>query len=1078
MKKLRILTARPHRLFAPVLEDIRRLNKEKIILIVPEQLTVSMEEMLMRSLGVDCLMGIDVISPTKLYQNLIHHIGSVESEPLSSMGVRMAIGQALENTEDKLIYYHRAAHYPGMVEKLSSILTDLKRGGMTPTALKEVSEKTEEPILKAKFADLADIYERYQNVLGSRFHDAEDRMGYLSRSMQKADCLNDKILYIYGFDTITEQLSAMIEGAVSVCIQVNVAMVCDFHAKVDGSLYAPVQESIERLVNRLGGINQVDFIHLNPEPLKNSPEIAYIDTFPVHAAPVPFEGTVSSIECCSAVHPYEEATHMSRKVLKCMQEGISLSGMAVLFPDEPDYRFAISAALSDAGVPFFDNRPMPVLNHPLVSCLLNALRAIESQWSSDRMQPLLESDYSLLLFEEACRLKDYTNAYGIQYKLWEMPFTRGGSELVEEMEPLRIRLMEPLLHCRNALLSSQNAEDSLQAVFTLLMEWNAYDKLFAEVKRLEELSLTQQAEQSGQLWDVLMDLMDETLRLEEEKRIPLSHIADRFENALSAVSLNALPPSGEVLQIGTLDHMIMQEADVVFLMGLNEGLLSRETESLLRPEERLLAEKLGECYLGLTDVSRNLLAELDLRKSMTLPRKKLFLSYSENSSDGSPKEILGLLQKLLEKGFTGKIPIRHGEEEMPLSSFQAEVRLTQASEELLSPKLAELAHRLSFDEEAHFLAELMSYKETPLSLTQEEAIRLYGERYLTISRLESFANCPFKHFIEYGLRPLENREWQIDPRITGDFCHHAMDNFGINAMKLPEYPHISRDKLNRLTEETLLPMIDELRDDLLRDGARNEAVLNRCCDAVRTSIRNVTDQLAQGGYRIWKTEAAFGERDGLPPLILKLPNGKEVFIRGRIDRIDCCPEETGTAIRVIDYKSSGKVLYPGKITFGLQLQLLLYLSVCVQSAPNFDPSGAFYFHVSDPLLENEEDESEKLNAMLKKAFFMNGVRVTEWTDLDGVGIPAPYAATISVTEKQMEKLLKKTREVAVILAERLFDGDTSILPSSFKEQIACEYCSYGLICKRDQRSPAARYHMVDAISDEELLSILNEDSQS
>ena len=169
---VRILTARPHRLFSSVAEELGQLEKqdEKIVLLVPEQFTLAAERELMDRLHLDGLFLIDVLSPSRLYERILGATGRDGREPLDDSGRRMAIGQALEKLEDKLPYYGSIINRRGFVEKLSALLTDMKRGGMTPETLNEYAQTAEDALQKAKLTDLSCIYAQYQSILAGRFH--------------------------------------------------------------------------------------------------------------------------------------------------------------------------------------------------------------------------------------------------------------------------------------------------------------------------------------------------------------------------------------------------------------------------------------------------------------------------------------------------------------------------------------------------------------------------------------------------------------------------------------------------------------------------------------------------------------------------------------------------------------------------------------------------------------------------------------------------------------------------------------------------------------------------------------------
>ena len=46
--------------------------------------------------------------------------------------------------------------------------------------------------------------------------------------------------------------------------------------------------------------------------------------------------------------------------------------------------------------------------------------------------------------------------------------------------------------------------------------------------------------------------------------------------------------------------------------------------------------------------------------------------------------------------------------------------------------------------------------------------------HVSASRLELYSKCPFKHFIQYGLKADESRGFEIDGRTRGDVYHEAL----------------------------------------------------------------------------------------------------------------------------------------------------------------------------------------------------------------------------------------------------------------------------------------------------------------
>lgn len=1092
-----ILTARAHRLFPAVVEALGRSLRDgaACVLLVPEQFTLAAERELMDRLHLTGMFLIDVLSPSRLYEQVLAAAGRDGREPLDDAGRRMALSQALERLEDQLPYYGSIAQRRGFVEKLDALVTDMKRGGLSPEGLAGCAAELEPGVTRQKLEDLARVYAQYRDVLKGRFSDSEDQLAYVAGRLGESGFLKGKRLYVYGFDTLPEQLMRLLAAAAPLCEGLTIGLICDAASAPDGELYAPIRQGVARFAKLLSEAGQTLRVRALPqEPLAHAPAIRHLDRA-LFAFPAPaFEGEPEGVYLTSGLSPFEEATLMTREVRWLLAQGVDAERIAVLYPDGGDYAFAVSAALDDSGIPFYTDAQLPAASHGLARFLLSALRAMAGGWRSRDMLALLKSGYAPLTFEEGCALENYAYCYGIDRARWARPFAKGLE--APQMEALRLRLMEPLARARAALVAARDTAASLAAVFGLLQDVDAYGALRREEERLLEGGFLTRANQNSQIWQAILGLMDQAVKLGGGARIPLKHIAGRLECGLSALTLKALPPAAGMLHAGALGHLLAEEADAVFLLGLNDGLLARSAESLLTPEERALAQERTGAYLGLTDESRALLARLDLKRAMTLPSRHLFLSSAKTSPDGAALRPLTLLTQMHDRLLPGMAQTPIDEAELPMSSAQALNALSlllrahadggaplspvwqERLQKLLSapasaPGAMRLLRSLGFDGQAQ-------------PIGPDTARALFGDETLSISRLEQFADCPFKHFITYGLRPQVLREWKVDPIETGTFYHAGLNGFACLARREAAFPNISDEEAARMADEAIEPLLDEVLSGPMGDGDRSRARFEAARSAIRRAAVAVTRQLAAGRFKLDRTEAAFGYEGGLPPIVLLLSDGRQVALRGRIDRIDRYDAPDGAYLRVIDYKSARQSVEAARAWWGLQLQLLLYLDVCVSAVPGGRPAGAFYFHVTDPLVESATDAAAVVEGKLREVFQLRGVTLSDVeivSAMDGEGtpyvIPPLYLKSgelkktaCALDMPQMTALLRHAREVAAALADRLFGGETAVSPARDADRRACDRCDFQAVCRFDAASPDAPFRDVPPMSMEELREAL------
>lgn len=1108
MPAIRVWTGRAHRLLTPVIQAVGKLHaqQEPCILLVPEQFTLQAERELLGRLHLSGFFTLDVLSPSRLSRRVLDSVGADERAPLSAAGRMMAVSQALERCEARLQYYRSSARRLGFAQKFSTLVADLKRGGLTPSQLAEYALTLPEGMRRAKFADLAIIFETYEATLAGRFGDSEDQLRYLSARLPESNFLTGKHLFVYGFDALPEPLIALLAVAGGLCESLTVALLCDSESAPDGDLYLPVRQSIARFeaAVRERGLSLV-CEQLPAEPLPHAPAIRHLEETLFAYPERRYPGEQRTVFLSQHMSPFEEAAMVSRQIVRLCAQGMDIERIAVLYPAQNGYAFAVNAALADSGLPFYTDEKLPASSHALARFLLAALRAMANEYRREDVVAVMKSGYSPLRFEEACALENYAREFGINRQKWLSPFTRGGEARIAQAEPMRQRLMEPLAKARAAIVTARDSAASLAAVMGLLTDVNAYDTLLSEEQALLARGMLVRAGQNSQMWQTLLELMDQLHALSDTSRIPLSHIADRFAGGLAAVSLSALPPASGMLHAGALGHFLSGEMDAVFLLGLNDGVLSRDADSLLSEEERRLAQAGTGAYLGMTDESRALFAKTDVKSAMTLPRELLFLSYAKTDPAGKalrPLDLLSVLQnRLFETLPETPVPFA----ELPMSAAQALSGLSDvlrgyadgAEDQLPTRWRDRLARLLGNPDTAPAAMRLLhaaDYRVHSVPLAQEVARQLFNDRTLSVSRLEEFAACPFRHFVDYGLKPEIIKDWGIEPVDLGVLFHRSLQNFAALAAQKAAYPHISAEEAQAMADEAVAPLLTQAMDGPMGETPRGLAGFDRARRIIRRACATVTTQLAAGSFSLYRAEAVFGDPDpeSLPPVTLSLKDGTEVTLHGKIDRIDRYDSENGPYLRVVDYKSSANSLQAAQTWWGLQLQLMIYLDAAVGGVKGARPAGAFYFHVSDPLARIDSDLNAEAEAEILRQLQMKGVVLADEDVLramdqgdDPIAIPAALTRGGGVRKDaraldamQLDALLQHARAQAAELAESLYAGNTDILPVQEGDALSCEKCNYGGICGFDVDARGAQARELPEMSLDDLRQRLSGEPES
>jgi len=1084
MPDIRVITARPHRLLQPLIERIgtRYHSGKPCVLLVPEQFTLQAEKEIIDRLRLKGMFSIEVISPTRLTHRVMEAVGTDERVPLSTAGQQMAVSYALETCAEQLHYYRGSVSRRGFTQKLTALITDMKRGGLQPETLKDYADTLPDGMQKEKFADLAILYGSYQEMLKDRMGDSDDLNEYITKHLGESGLMQHQHVFVYGFDAMAEQLIVLLCAIAAQCDSLTVGLINDSAGASDADIYLPVRQSVARFRKAL----EENGLGLKEEPLPreslhSTHAIEHLDQMLFAHPQHPFTGENDSVFLSQFNAPFEEATAATRQIMRLCEQGMKLERIAVLYPDQNGYPFAVSAALTNSGLPYYTDEKLPALSHGLPQFIMAALRAMADNYHSDDVFALMKTGYAPVTFEEACTLEGYAREFGINYGRWLKPFTKGEESVCNSCELLRRKVIQPLIKAREAIISARDTTQSLQAIMNLLTDINAYHTLQTEEEALLVENLLVRAGQNSQMWQTVLDLLDQLFILSDGKRIPLNHIVDRFTCGFAAVSLAALPPAAGMLHTGVLGHYLSGEMDAVFLLGMNDGILARSSESLITEEERAQAQERTRSFLGMTEESRLLFAKLDIKRAMTLPKQRLYLSYAKTDPAGNTLQPLDLVTDM-EEGLFESIPDINGHtDELPISAPQAMAALSDMlreyadGDESLLPeiwkkRLAALLLSPATAMPAIQLMRAVGFRVETLPLAQDLAAKLFGDRTLSVSRLEEFAACPFRHYITYGLCPQEQKDWEISPIETGNFFHSSLQSFAMIASQHPQFPHIPKQEIEQMAEEASAPLIQTLKQGPMGDGPRSLAALDQATRVLHRACETVTDHLAAGEFAVDRAEAQFGYpgKDSFPPVMLTLSDGTQITLHGRIDRIDSYHTPEADYRRVVDYKSGPyATLDAAELWQGTQLQLMLYLDAVTQNAGKAKPAGAFYFHLIDPLAKTDSDQPDTVRADIQKQLQMDGITLAEPTVLHAMdsgeeAVSIPAAVTKTGTMRKNAKvldadhlcaLLRHARQKATQFSQQMLDGDIAIRPIRHGQKDSCTYCDYHAICEYD---PLAR----------------------
>jgi len=361
------------------------------------------------------------------------------------------------------------------------------------------------------------------------------------------------------------------------------------------------------------------------------------------------------------------------------------------------------------------------------------------------------------------------------------------------------------------------------------------------------------------------------------------------------------------------------------------------------------------------------------------------------------------------------------------------------------------------------------------NLSPALADKLYGAVLKSsVSRLEEFAQCPFRFFIHSGLRAEERKQFELDARERGSFQHEILRQFhdGLTAENQrwrDVTPVEARARIGRIAA-SLAPVY---RDGLLGADDQSRFTARALTSALQDFVATLVAWM-RGQYEFdpAKAETGFGlDNPGLSAWQIDLGHGHKLALCGRVDRIDLCHAGGRSLAVVMDYKSSPRKLDKILLAHGVQLQLLAYLAAVRRwpaaffGAKQIVPAGVFYVNLRGQF-ESGASRDEVLadpDAARRLAYRHSGRFDAAFLDQldrprardqfnyqlnkDG-SVRSNSAEALSC--KEFTDLLDQVEGQLQTLGEKIYSGAAAVDPYRKGGATPCGYCDYRAVCRIDE----------------------------
>ena len=1052
-------------------EALAREDRVQYI-VVPKQLTLLTERLLLSGLKLPGSFRLRVLSPARLCSRIFEEAGLPQGVRVDERGRVMLVRRAIR-AADGLTIYKNADRRRGFADRCARQLELFVQGGVTAGQLRQCAQESA-GMTRMKLMDLASILENYNELIAGRYQDGETELIEAARRAARAPFISESHFWFFGFDITPPTLNHLIAQVAAHCLEADMLFPLSARqGERDYDCALPVEKALGRIASACRDAGAQMIREVLSAPAQDG-EI-YTLARELYAYPAKrFEEEVHNIHLAYARDVRGECMLAAATARKCAMNGLHYGDIQLLCTDMEGYRQGLIEAFGVYGVPLFLESSRAVSRMATAQCLLTALRLIDKNFRSEDVFTLMRCGYMNISRDEADRLANYAVRRGIDGGRWLRPLNRGSEVEIEELEPIRQRLMAPVAKLKDDLKSAKDLKGQLAAVFGFLTEINAHGRSLELQRELNEGGMREAAGTLGQSWNRIVGALDQMAALMGEERLSLRELTQTLTESLEAAQVKPLPQSGDAVYAQSLGRMLMQKAKAVIIVGLADFTSGGE-EGLLTSAQKKAVSESTKAWLGPDETDAARMRRFYMKAALGMAEGDVYFSCALSGNDGSArrpgmtiellKEIFPRLKAISEAdmglllnnapraalgGAARALAGRREGEVADACDLAAEAALRSAAE-----TMPDLKHRL------RRLDQLLQDEDGREGVNPATARKLYGElQTQSITRLERYAACPFSYYINYGLKPEKVEPFEFDRRQTGTFLHEAVHEFLRTCGR--ELNNMDGDQAERRMERIADDMLARMRfGSPMEDSASARAE----CRALRATAcrcaRVLASHMQGSAFHTEQLERSFGREDG--PLQLR---AGDTVLEGRIDRVDTWPE--GRSLRVIDFKLGGKPLNLAGVYHGLQLQLPVYLGAAMKQK-RARSAGVYYFALDEGVVNTQSTNPDQVEKERAGRFRMNGL-LPEDPELLKAQTPNPgevfnarmtgdgklYATVPCADDKNFNRLIVHTLNMAQRHLDAIRAGNARVSPASFDGREACTICDYRAACLFDGKLDAAK----------------------
>jgi ATP-dependent helicase/nuclease subunit B len=1068
-------TGKTEAIFNKLAEDAKA--KKNALVIVPEQMTVSMERDVLKRLSPSAQLYIEVVNFTRLANKLFREHGGITYNYATPAVQKLIMWQAVKSAAPFLSEYKiSAGDNNALADAMLATYKELYASGISFEDLDKLSLSNPDTLLSRKLKDITTVLSIYSTLLYDRFSDELDELSRLSKLLNSKKCLCGTNVYIDGFSSLTGIEHRIIKSIFCQAdnCYVTIGISDPTYRGIDTVSLKRFSDTLRRDCASLGLSSKTIKLVKNHRSI--SPALSHLsanlwklDTIRNEDNAIQNDNSVELFRACDI---YDECEYAAAKVKKLIESGYRYKDISIIARNIEKYRGIIDQSLESFSIPYFLSDKTDLSLSPLSRLVLSALKIANFGWRRGDVIAHLKTGLCGVTTRDSDIFEAYTAKWNISGKQflsdsdWNMnpdgytvTKTERGEMVLNIANTVKREFVSKLKTYISEIKNAVSYKELCIATVHYLDALNVQSSLREISLRYINAGKIREASEFTRIYDIFLDSLDAVCdALGEEAQPDLVSFSTAVKTVLENTELGSIPTSQDEVTLGSANMIRADNAKCIIILGACDGEFpaNAQNSGLLTDSER--------DYLIKQDIKisgdRELRAADELyyfRRAAAAPSEKLIIF---TRADSEPSIAFSRIQTIIPS-----LKIKETSDDL-YTKFGSYNAISEYYPLFKGTDIGEAMHRLLSCSDS--LANITDYESISAEhdvispMIVKEAVG--NELKMSQSKIEEYVRCKFSYSCKYFLKLDDGKKAEFAYNSIGTLVHAVLEKFlyTVFVRNKGQYPS------DKEKEELLNSVIDCYITDLLPDqqekrNARLIHLIGRLKTLSLLIIDDLLEEFSDSSFRPQFFELPIGTKDQ-PSINIMLKNGTKLTLNGIIDRVDVYRDGDDIYIRVVDYKTGDKTFSIADIEEGKNLQLLLYIFAITGNSEsnlrfggNVKPAGITYLSAvpSKVKANTFNDDINTRNAAITD-IKRSGLIIDDEKILNAVSRSSQSRYLMSsarkrstVTEKEFNSLFDQVASVLTEIGNEIISGNANAIPK--EDSDACKYCNYATICRASKK---------------------------